>query len=276
MKASLASLAVMAAFGLASLPAQAAFVPFTVNETVVDANTAGAPSFSADKMTGSYSELLGLTSATTFSAAAVGRFGSYNTNGGADPVLDQLLTATPSAGETNLNRPLYNMYARFIASGTAVSNTQFIGTGGYLEIWIDPSRNTVFSGPGGAGYNDFTVLPTAQSGSGEDLLVGTSSVSFGSGDLIGPPGAFNIYFEEFTLTAFGATYWTGINTMNFVLQTNGDIDGINPNPGANPPPYVITGDFSANFSPISEPGALLLVGAALTGLGFQSRRRKAK
>ncbi len=122
--------------------------------------------------------------------------------------------------------------------------------------------------------SNFTVLATCAA-NGDDIEIGRSTTSYGTGDLIGPPGAFNIFFEDFTLTPFGQTYWTGIDTLKFVLQTNGDIDGISPNPSTGgQPPFSITGDFSANFAPVPEPGSLSLVAVALIGLAASVRRRK--
>jgi hypothetical protein len=266
------TLATVAALALAAvaLPAKASFVPFTVNESVVPGSVANT--FQAGKLTGTYKELLGLTSATTFSASAVGFLSGYtDLNGTA--IGSQLTIGPHNPLFDSLVR--YNMYAVFVAAGSATSATTFTGTSGELKLYIDPDRDTVFDQTGTGGFSSFTTLPVAASGATEDLLIGTSVTSYGTGDLIGPPGAFNIFFDKFTLTAFGASYWTGINTLNFLLQTNGDIDGIDPTPGVGLPPYKITGDFSANFT-VPEPGSLALVGLALAGFGFSRRQKSSK
>lgn len=261
MKKTLLTLAA-AALTFASATASAAFIPFTVNEGVVPGSVANT--FAADNFTGKYDEILGITGPGTFSASAVGTVTAY-ANGG-----------NPLIGTTQLNLgdfPVptgygYKMYALFKATGNQTGPATFEGTGGELELWLDPSMNSTFN------LTSFTSLATVNN-QGDDIKIGSSISSYGSGDLIGPPGAFNIYFEQFTLTPFGQTYWTGINTLNFVLQTNGDIDGVTPNPATSLPPFFITGDFSANFA-LPEPTSMALVGVALLGLGFGARRRQAK
>lgn len=256
MKKILSSLAAAATLALASTSALADFVPFTVNEGVVP--NSAVNTFNADNMTGKYDELLGLTGPGSFSASAVGQIASY-ANGGT------LINPTLL---NNFEPTGYKLYALFVATGNVTGPNTFEGTGGELHIYVDADSNSSCS------ITSFTALATCAN-SGDDIEVGSSSVSFGTGNLSGPPGAFNIYFKQFTLTAFGATYWTGIDTLQFLLQTNGDIDGVSPDPTENPPPYSLTGDFSANFS-LPEPGSLMLVGASLLGLGLASRRRQAK
>ncbi len=261
MRKTLLSLAA-AALALASASASADFIPFTVNEGVVGTGSANPAtptnSFGANNMTGKYQEVLGLTSATSFSASAVGSIASYAVDGS---IASSFLNIPEAFGG-------YKLYALFTATGNVTGPNQFEGTGGQLQVWIDRNSDTTTS------ITSFTSLATRGNDS-DDIMVGSSTVSFGTGNLSGPPGAFNIYFKQFTLTAFGATYWTGIDTLQFLLQTNGDIDGVSPNPALNPPPYNLTGDFSANFA-LPEPGSILLVGTSLLGLGFASRRRQAK
>ncbi len=272
MKKTLLSLAMTATLGLASVSASAAFLDFQVNEGVVPGNGGMGTVFTADKMTGRYSELLGLTSATTFSASAVGIFTGYANNEGTGSPGGTLLTGDSPSTFTQQ----YRLYAKFTATGTATSPTTFIGTGGTLELYLDPDANTAFSIPGGAGFNDFTSLATATGGAGDDQLIGSSSVSYGTGDLFGPPGAFNIFFEQLVLTPFGQTYWFDLNTLDLVVQTNGDIDTVNTviDPVTGLPRYRITGDFSAVFNDVPEPGTLALMGIAIAGLGFVQRRKQ--
>lgn len=245
------TVAVAAATSLVSLPAAAEFMDFQVSEGSVP----GTPdnTFWADKLNGGYTEMVSLTSATTFSAQAYATFGQYMANEATVDV-DSFVSTPDAAGG-------YRLYALFNATGT-FSGTSFTGVTGQFTLYIDPDRNTTFS------LTDGIVAPTL-GGDGEDYEIGsTSTLVNGSGDLGGVPAAFDFIFTNFTLTDEGKAYFTSPSPFYIQTRVNGDIDA-DPALGN---PFQVTGDVSAVFVP--EPGTLALAGLALGAMGLVSRRRR--
>jgi hypothetical protein len=255
MKKLLLPVAAAAAMAVASLSAQAAFLPFTVTEGVVPG--AGANELVAGKLNGTFTEAVTITGAASFAASAFAQFGQYvGVNG--EAVASQLGSFFPQQ---------YGLYAVFSAAGSFVGGS-FTGNSGKFTLYVDPNSNTVRNpGVPFVGTADPALLNTA-----DDIEVGsTSTLTSGKGELDpNPPNAFDFIFDEFTLTAFGMTYFTKPDPFYMMVRSNGDTDG------ALVPPVggtgILTGDVSAQFIP--EPGTLALVGLALAGVGV-ARRRKA-
>lgn len=250
-KSSVSAIALAAAF---AVPAHAeVFQDFTV--------TYGGSTVTADKITGGYSEIFTVTSATTFATSAYATLNSFYSNEGSD-------------FQPNLSGATYGLYATFIATGNIVGNgTSFEGTSGTINLYLDKyvGGTTKLSLPGTGG------AAIGRTNEGDDtLLASTSAFQFGSGHNFpgstqAANGDFSLTFTDFSLTPTGEAYF--IAPVPFYLQFT--IDG---NFGSFPLPALngsstITG--AANVTFVPEPGMAALFGIALLGLGL-TRRRQAK
>jgi len=263
------SLAVAASLGLVSASASAVgdFKEFTVDENSVP----GVPTtstFEADKINGSYNEVLTVNNNGSFDTVGYANWTSYLFNDGGDVVQDYYLG---SAGATG-----YSMYATFSSSGYLTA-TGFTGLVGSFLLYIDPNKDTTKSLPG-SGSGDVVV-----GGTSDDYLIAFATNLISGLGVVGTPGAFDLIFNDFTLTTGdnnagtagtqnGDLYFTEPRPFHLLVQTNGDFDKFPTVPG--PGTYSnITGDISAVFK-VPEPGSLAMLGLGLLGLGM-SRRRKA-
>jgi hypothetical protein len=249
MKKTLLSLAAAAVLGLASASASAEFLDFKVNEAVVE-GAATAKNFTADKLNGAYEELLQVTGPGTFSASAYATFDGYRANEGTTQITGELVG--------------YTIYAVFQATGVITGPNTFQGTAGSIKIYIDRNEDTIGTLTNG-------LVAATLSNTVDDDLIGSSNVSFGTGDLSANPGAYALYFEQFALTAFGQSYWYDPNPFYKFALSNGDNDVFTAT--ANPGEFRVTGDTSAVFQPVPEPASIALMGLALAGLGVARRRR---
>ena len=242
-----------AAMALAGVSAQAAFLPFQVTETSIPGALPNVIN-NVGKINGTYTEALTITGANTFAAQATADFGQLvNVNGAG--LISQI---------NNIGVNGYGLYAVFSASGTFVGTT-FTGLTAAFSLYADPSQNTTKSVTTG-------LAAPILGGTADDFLLASSSTLFtGTGDTIGPPGAFDFIFNNFLLTAAGMAYFTDPIPFYMSVQVNGDIDGFLAAPGQT---SLFTGDVSANFLRVPEPATLAIVGLGLLGVGL-TRRRKA-
>ena len=147
---SIKSIAITIAFATSCLSTPTyALAIFGVNEGSVP----GTPSstFSADRMNGSYNEVLTVGVANTFSARTVFSLGSFTINNGG-AVISYINNPEPNG---------YAVYGEVNSSGTFAlsgSNLSFNATSNTLQLFIDPKSDTTVPLPA-SGTDD--IIPTS-------------------------------------------------------------------------------------------------------------------
>lgn len=250
LKAGVSAVALAAAV---AVPAHAeVFQDFTV--------TYGGKSYTADKITGSYTEIFSLTSATTFSTSAFSTLNTFTSNEGTVPVLPN------SAGST------YGLYATFIATGNILNDGAFFqGTSGKINVYLDKFDGVTGLSVPSAGGQDIV-----RTNADDDLLLAsTSSFKFGSGHVypgseLFANGDYSLTFTDFLLTADGEKYFTSPVPFHLQFTIDGNFTNFPP-PDANGNSVFNGG---ANVSFIPEPSMVGLFGIALLGLGLTRRRQR--
>jgi hypothetical protein len=275
MKKTLVSLALAGA--MMSGPAFAEiYQDFTIDEGSVPGAFDNV--FVADKFNGSYSEIYTIydtdgnpaTSGLSFVTEAYADFTALLSDDGSVNTSNQL-------GSSPFNDNLYEIYALFDASGTVgVSgggDILFNGQAGSFELYIDPNADTT-KALGADGFSAVALDFTA-----DDYLIASSTDLLSLKNVIGNPGAFDLWFDSFTLTVEGADYFIEPDPFYLVTNVDGDFDNITVADiqaslaATGSFTTDVTGDVSAVF-PVPVPGTLALLGLGIFGLGAANRRRK--
>jgi hypothetical protein len=269
------------ACGLAAAAGNAAaqsFPDFVVDEGAVSG--ANPATFTADKVTGNYNEVISF-SGNTFQAALVWDAGQFVAGDGKTPVNSQLGLLTSNQ---------YRLYGVFQGNGTTTTSGSATGfnfsPGGSLRIFLDPNSDTSFTAPssGAAAFttgnnSDDILIGTGTPASGQGTLdpnLPTCSGNGGSGINCGNLGASS----SFSLTSAGSAYFTSPNPFYTVSFQSGQLNNFTPTgtQRINGSLDVIFGTGGGGSGgeggPVPEPGTVALFGLGVLGLAVVLRRRR--
>lgn len=254
----------------AGLASAQSFPDFQVTESAVAG--ALANTFTADKITGNYDEVITFSD-STFQVSLLWNAGQFVGNNGGTPVASQLGGVSPNQ---------YGMYALFQGNGTVQPSTGSGATfnfapGGSLRIFIDPNADSSFGEPG-SGSSAFSV-----SNGSDDYLIATGTPTSGQGTLdptLSTCGASNgINCGSFgasaslSLTTAGSEYFTSPNPFYNISFQSGQLNNFAPT-GTQRINGSLDVIFGGAGNQVPEPATVALLGLGF--LGFSLARRKSR
>ena len=253
----LLAMGVTGALGVASTGAMATVYPdFNVN-----ASNYGGPSFTADKITGNYTEIATF-GAGTFDVSVLWQGGQFVKNDG---------TQALSAAQTGLGTD-YGLYGLFQGSGTFTTSggtSHFSLGSGSLSLYGDGNNDTTFTAPG-TGAGAWTT-----GNAGDDALLATGSILSGAGNLNPNNCVGNLCGSFGQTTTFSLTNPAGTDFFafphpfyNLSLQS-GQFNLFTPSGTV-----TLNGSMDAIFA-VPEPATIALMGMGLIGMGLGMRKSKA-